>query len=131
MMILDMKKKLTSKGKFLKNIFHTSISHILKKIFYRNKTIKGEKYQLQKWEKIKEDSDGKKWKKIVVKRRFPDSRYSSHNPAVWYKIQDVFEDDKNVFHKETTTQDVEELPTLKTLWEKTFQEEGFIIEKSN
>ena len=67
----------------------------------------------------------------MVKRRFPDSRYSSHNPAVWYKIQDVFEDEKNVFHKETTTQDVEELPTLKTLWEKTFQDEGFIIEKSN
>ena len=127
-MILDMKKKPTSKGKFLKNIQYTiSIIHILKKIFYRNKTIEGEKYQLQKWEKVKEDSDGKKWKKIVVKRRFPDSRYSSHNPAVWYKIQDVFEDEKNVFHKETTTQDVEELPTLKTLWEKTFQEEGFII----
>ena len=31
MMILDMKKKPTSKGKFRKNISYTSISHILKK----------------------------------------------------------------------------------------------------
>ena len=30
--------------------------------FEKNKTIDGQKYQLQKWEKIREDSDGKKWK---------------------------------------------------------------------
>ena len=89
--------------------------------FEKNKTIDGEKYQLQKWEKIREDSDGKKWKKIVVVRRFPDIL-----PCVWFKIQDVFEDDINVFHKETTTNEEEELPDLKKLWEENFQEESFI-----
>ena len=62
----------------------------------------------------------------MVVRRFPDKRYSSHHSAVWFKIQDVFEDDINVFHKETTTNEEEELPDLKKLWEENFQEESFI-----
>ena len=131
-MISDLKKKPTLRSKILKNILNVIFRNlellifVFKKIFHRNKTIQGEKYQLQKWEKVREDSDGKKWKKIVVVRRFPHSRYSSHNFAVWFKIQDVFEDNMNVFHKETTTQDEKELPALKKLWDDCFQEEGFI-----
>ena len=63
----------------------------------------------------------KSGKIIVVVRRFPDIL-----PCVWFKIQDVFEDDINVFHKETTTNEEEELPDLKKLWKENFQEESFI-----
>ena len=38
--------------------------------FEKNKTIDGQKYQLQKWEKIREDSDGKKWKKLWLSEDF-------------------------------------------------------------
>ena len=62
----------------------------------------------------------------MVVRRFPDKRYSSHHSAVWFKIQDVFEDDTNVFHKETTPSDEDELPAMKKLWDENFHEEGFI-----
>ena len=72
----------------------TDIIREVETYFEKNKTIDGQKYQLQKWEKIREDSDGKRWKKIVVVQRFPDIL-----PCVWFKIQDVFEDDIKIFKK--------------------------------
>ena len=70
-------------------------------------------YQLQKWEKVLEDFTGKKWKKIVVIRRLSQD-------DLWYKVQDVFEDGKNVFHKETSPLNDATLANLKKFWVKNF-----------
>ena len=81
---------------------------------YRNLTLRKLGYQLQKWEKVHEDFTGKKWKKTVVIRRLLD------HAGIWYKVQDVFEDGKNVFHKETSPQDDDTLANLKKFWAKNF-----------
>ena len=118
-MISYLKKKPTLRSKVLKNILNVIFRNlellifVFKKIFHRNKTIQGEKYQLQKWEKVLEDFTGKKWKKIVVIRRLSQD-------DLWYKVQDVFEDGQNVFHKETSPLDDDTLANLKKFWAKNF-----------
>ena len=81
--------------------------------YERNLTRRKLGYKLQKWEKVLEDFTGKKWKKIVVIRKLDKEN-------IWYKVQDVFEDGKNVFHKETSPLDDTELAQLKSFWSKNF-----------
>lgn len=82
-------------------------------IIYRNLTRRKLDYKLQKWEKVLEDFTGKNWKKIVIIRRLGQD-------DIWYKVQDVFEDGKNLFHKETSPLDDTELAQLKSFWSKNF-----------
>ena len=81
--------------------------------YERNLTRRKLGYKLQKWEKVLEDFTGKKWKKIVVIRKLDKEN-------IWYKVQDVFEDGKNLFHKETSPLDDTELAQLKSFWSKNF-----------
>ena len=86
--------------------------------YERNLTLRKLGYQLQKWEKVLEDFNGKKWKKTVVIRRLDTSL--TGQGGTWYKVQDVFEDGKNVFHKETSPLDDTTLANLKKFWVKNF-----------
>ena len=81
--------------------------------YERNLTRRKLGYQLQKWEKVLEDFTGKKWTKIVVIRKLDKEN-------IWYEVQDVFEDGKNIFHKETSSLDGKSLDNLKKLWVKNF-----------
>ena len=78
------------------------------------KFVRGLTYKKQIWTDVREDINGKIWKREEIVRGL---RPSS---SLWHKVVDIFIDGQNAYHHESSSLEDAELAQFKKLWVKNF-----------